>query len=242
MDIARIKYVDCGDSALMVHAGETASTSLSRTLRAVAEALNATQLAGVVDVIPALSSLMVQYDPIQLPRSILVETISQLCEVTAAAGKGDAARHWRIPVCYEADYGLDLDELAGHLHVRIEDIADLHCAQTYTVYMMGFLPGFPYMGDVPDRLQRPRRAEPRIRVPAGSVAMASSFTGIYPVESPGGWHIIGRTPLSLWRLPHQVEPMLKPGDVVDFKPISAREYEDIVMHDAGDAAPFLVYG
>src|SRR5262249_27284071 len=142
-----------------------------------------------------------------------------------------------LPVVYGEDAGPDLSDVAARLGMLPEEVIDLHTAQTYHVYMLGFAPGFAYLGDLPQALRLPRRGTPRARVPIGSVAIASDMTAIYPLESPGGWHLIGITPLVLWDMARRDEPLLMPGDHVRFKPINAEEAEALRHNAAEGWAP-----
>ena len=132
-------------------------------------------------------------------------------------------RHWRLPVCYEGEAAPDLAEVAATLGVDEAEVVALHSGTEYLVYMLGFLPGFPFMGDLPERLRLPRRSQPRVRVPAGSVAIATGLTAIYPWESPGGWHLLGRCPVPLFDARRASPSLLAAGDKVRFTPVSADE-------------------
>ena len=182
-------------------------------------------LPGLKESIPALSSLTVLFDPLELSKERIVQEITHLCEVS---GEGpDFARTWEVPVVYGGETGPDLEEVALRAGITEEETVALHAGRDYFVYMLGFLPGFAYLGDLPKKLEMPRRATPRTRVPAGSVAIASGMTAIYPLESPGGWHIIGYTPIMPWDLKRRKEPLFQAGDWVCFKPVEAREAGEI---------------
>jgi KipI family sensor histidine kinase inhibitor len=135
------------------------------------------------------------------------------------AGLEHKARRWRVPVCYEGEHAPDLAYVAKETGLAAKEVVALHAGRPYHVYMIGFLPGLPYMGDLPERLVLPRRVDPRVRLPPGSVAIAMTMTIVYPLESPGGWHLIGATPVRLfdWRWP--APALLAPGDAVEFEPI-----------------------
>jgi KipI family sensor histidine kinase inhibitor len=147
------------------------------------------------------------------------------------AGAGSAAsaagRHWRLPVCYGGEFGPDLDGMAASVGLPAEEIVRRHASTTYRVYMLGFLPGFPFMGDLPEALALPRRQEPRVRVPAGSVATAGRLTAIYPWESPGGWHLLGRCPVPLFSPHWSGAALFLPGDAVSFDVVDAAEFARI---------------
>jgi KipI family sensor histidine kinase inhibitor len=216
-------FSDCAENALFVDFGPHYSKLLSLAILDASGRLADSGLPGFKESIPALSSLTVLYDPLQLPKERLITEIEAICGTGLAAA--DCGRSWELPVVYGGDAGPDLSEVAARAHISPEEVIALHTAQTYHVYMLGFAPGFAYLGDLPQALRLPRRATPRARVPAGSVAIASDMTAIYPLESPGGWHLIGVTPLVLWDMARRDEPLLKPGDHVRFKPVSAEEAE-----------------
>jgi KipI family sensor histidine kinase inhibitor len=137
------------------------------------------------------------------------------------------ARLWQVPVCYKGEFAPDLAEVARLTGLTPKEVVALHSGTRFHVYMLGFLPGFPYMGDLPPPLALPRRADPRLRVPAGSISIATSLTAIYPYESPGGWHLIGATPIRMFD-PERIEPALfAPGDAVSFQPIDAAAFASI---------------
>jgi KipI family sensor histidine kinase inhibitor len=152
-----------------------------------------------------------------------------LHDLAAALLPGDAdaaaVRIWHIPVCYDAAVAPDLPAVAAAAGLSVEEAAALHASRGYTVYLMGFSPGFPYLGDLDPRLVLPRRPDPRPRVPAGSVAIATTHTAIYPQDTPGGWHLVGRTPARLFDATGTPPALLAPGDEVRFVPVSLAEYE-----------------
>ncbi len=218
-------FSDCAESALLVDFGPHYDRQLSLSILQVCKVLEASMLPGLKESIPALTSLTVLYDPLQLSKERIVHEIQHLCEVPRAAP--DCARTWEIPVVYGGEGGPDLEEAALRAGITEEEAIALHAGRYYHVYMLGFLPGFAYLGDLPEKLKAPRRATPRARVPAGSVAIASDMTAIYPLESPGGWHVIGYTPVIPWDLKRRKEPLFQAGDRVCFKPVEADEAEEI---------------
>jgi KipI family sensor histidine kinase inhibitor len=214
---------DCAESALFVDFGAQYSKELSLAILDASVRLSAAGLAGFQESIPALSSLTVLYDPLLLPKEVLTAKIEALLGTEHTLL--DCGRTFELPIVYGGEGGPDLPEVAEKAGLAPGETISLHEAQTYHVYMLGFAPGFAYLGDLPEALQLPRRATPRARVPAGSVAIASGLTAIYPLESPGGWHLIGFTPILLWDMALWDEPLLRPGDRVRFKSISEREAE-----------------
>jgi KipI family sensor histidine kinase inhibitor len=219
------KSFDCGESALLLDFGPKYSRSQSLAILAASERLRCSGLKGFEESIPAVSSLTVFYDPLQLPKNCLLEKLSEVLDEEGAGG--GTWYLWELPAIYGGEWGPDLQEVADRARLPVDETIALHASQTYHVYMLGFAPGFTYMGDLPQALRLPRRATPRARVPKGSVAIASDMTAVYPLESPGGWHLIGSTPIELWNVARRDEPLLKPGDRVRFKPIHVREAEEI---------------
>ena len=179
-------------------------------------------LNGITEMIPTFRSLMVLFDPEQVDRVELQQSLLSILD-TIEYGK-ESGRHWTLPVCYDAEFGPDMADVAEQSGLSTDEVRNLHAQQSYFVYMIGFLPGYGYMGDLPEPIRLPRRTTPRTRVPRGSVAIAKDMTAVYPLESPGGWHLIGRTPIRMFN-PSADEPvLLAPGDQVSFKAISSKEY------------------
>jgi KipI family sensor histidine kinase inhibitor len=218
-------FSDCAESGLLVDFGLHYDRQLSLSILQVSSSLQASMLPGLKESIPALSSLTVLYDPLELSRERIVHEIRRLCEVSGRAP--DIARTWDIPVVYGGEAGPDLEEVALSAGMTVEETVALHAGRDYFIYMLGFLPGFAYLGDLPKELETPRRPTPRARVPAGSVAIAAGLTAIYPLESPGGWHVIGSTPIIPWDMKRRMEPLFQAGDRVCFRAVEAGEAEDI---------------
>ncbi|HZV20884.1 MAG TPA: 5-oxoprolinase subunit PxpB [Hyphomicrobiales bacterium] len=231
----RPTFFDCGDAALLVDFGSHYDPSLSQAILAVSEALTCSQLRGVNESIPALSTLTVFYDPLELPKENLIAEIENHCRSEHAMAT--KPRSWDIPVVYGGASGPDLGEVSERTGLTSDAVVSLHAGHTYYVYMLGFLPGFAYLGDLPQRLRLPRRKTPRARVPTGSVAIATDMTAVYPLESPGGWHILGNTPVVLWDMSRSGEPLFRPGDWVRFKPVSEEEAAEIREKSRAGWAP-----
>jgi KipI family sensor histidine kinase inhibitor len=214
-----------GDRALLVELGNEISSAINKKVRELFVSLDQQGIAGVIDLIPSYRSLLVIYDPLQI-------TMSELEGQIAKTQKGmDPARipspkTVEIPVVYGDDYGPDLEWVAAYHKIAPREVIRLHTQHTYQVYMIGFTSGFPYLGEVPEALSTPRRETPRIHVPKGSVAIAQKQTGIYPVQSPGGWHIIGWTPVTLFDPQAEPPSLLVMGDRVRFQAITAEEMEN----------------
>jgi len=228
-----VRFLSSGDRALVVEFGDRIDRELSNNVLRLDASLRSSGLSGVVETVPTFRSLMVHYDPLVTSRAELDRAIAgRLDRQTSPRG---AATLWRVPVCYEGEFAPDLAEVAHRTGLAPSDVVALHSAVRYHVYMLGFLPGFPYMGDLPPQLALPRRADPRLRVPAGSVSIATTLTAIYPYESPGGWHLIGVTPIRLFDPARPRPALLAPGDIVQFEPIDLASFASIrIAVDSGD--------
>ncbi len=204
-----------GDSSLLVQLGDDIDLVTNLHVHALDARLRAHPISGIVETVPAYATLLVHYDPLILTWAQVTEWLKE--EMAAVAGATfRKVRRVEIPVRYGGVLGPDLAFVASYHHTTPAEIVRLHTAQDYTVFMMGFTPGFPYMGKLDDALATPRLDTPRTRVPAGSVGIAGAQTGIYPIDSPGGWQIIGHTPLPIFDL-SAAEPFLfAPGDRVRF--------------------------
>ena len=180
------------------------------------------------DVIPAYSSITVCYDVLALytKEKTAYQVVKEMVEpmITESGEAEPVGRTIRIPVCYAARYAPDLEELARQKNLSIDEVIRLHTATMYRVYMIGFLPGFAYMGKVDERIATPRKSQPRTAVPAGAVGIAAEQTGIYPLTSPGGWNIIGQTPLPLFDKEKEPAVRLQPGDQISFYTITEDEF------------------
>jgi KipI family sensor histidine kinase inhibitor len=183
-------------------------------------------VAGIVELVPTFRSLMIHYDPAVLSNAELRLELAPL--VVGLDSTERPGRRWIIPACYDSSVAPDLEDVAGRTGFTPQEVIDRHCAVTYHVYMLGFLPGFPYMGDLPPELALPRRENPRTKVPPGSIAIATTMAAIYALESPGGWHLIGRTPIPVWDLRRDPPALLRAGDKIVFRPVSLAEYEDLL--------------
>ncbi|NIR32616.1 MAG: 5-oxoprolinase subunit PxpB [Gammaproteobacteria bacterium] len=221
----RVRFLPAGDCALVVEFGNRIDRALNARVLGLAERIEAAGLAGVVETVPTFRSLTVHYDPLLTSGARLTRALRALTEVADAATR--PARRWRVPVCYHPSHAPDLVEVARRSGLAPEEVAELHTSVTYYVYMLGFLPGYPYMGDVPAALVLPRRENPRLRVPAGAVGIATTLSAIYPLESPGGWHLIGTTPARIFDLERTPPALFAPGDSIVFTAVTPAEFEAI---------------
>lgn len=204
--------------------GEDAGEGTLARVRSAVELLESGAPLGIVEVVAGFATVAVHYDPrLVTYRSFAVEVSSLLAD--AATASPPKPRLIEIPVCYGDDLGPDLDVVAEHTDLEPEEIIEIHCGRNYLVHMIGFAPGFPYLGGMSERIATPRRDSPRKTIPAGSVGIAGSQTGVYPIETPGGWQLIGRTPARLFRPDQDPPSLLRPGDLIKFVAIEAEEFE-----------------
>lgn len=221
-----VRFLPSGDTALVVEFGDRIDRALNARVLRLNAAVRAARLPGVVETLPTFRSLMVHYDPLKTANGTLARSIERLLDEGTA--QQQTVKRWRIPACYDPQHGPDLAEVAERAGLSADEVIRLHSETEYLVYMVGFSPGFPYMGDVPPPLALPRRTDPRVRVPGGSIAIAAGMTSVYPVESPGGWHLIGATPARLFDLSWDQPALLKAGDSVRFESIVGSDYEKIL--------------
>lgn len=214
-----------GDAAVVLELGQAIDEATLARVGSVARALAAHRPAWVTDIVPAFGSVTVFYDPRKVGSYVeLVAALQQLAAPAEQAYPASVFRVVEIPVCYGGEFGPDLGVVAAHTGLTPEEVIKLHSEAEYRVHAIGFSPGFPYLGGLPPRLNTPRRDTPRSAVPAGSVGIGSAQTGVYPVASPGGWNLIGRTPRALFRLHKSPPALLLIGDRVKFRPITPGEF------------------
>ncbi|KUG08519.1 5-oxoprolinase subunit PxpB [Solirubrum puertoriconensis] len=232
-----VQLYPLGDAAVVVEFGKSISPATHERVQAFCHRLEQQPFVGLVEYVLAFTTVTVYYDPWLLrhqaatPYDAVLQQLEQLLRRVSIATEKPAPRVVEIPVCYGGPYGPDLDWLAEHLGLLPEQVIALHAASEYLVYMIGFAPGFPYLGGLDAQLTAPRKAQPRPLVPAGAVGIAGQQTGVYPLATPGGWQLIGRTPLRLFRPEAEVPSLLQAGDRVRFVPISAAEYQRLQQHE-----------
>ncbi|MCF8027231.1 MAG: 5-oxoprolinase subunit PxpB [Desulfobacteraceae bacterium] len=216
----------CADWGLLVEFGERIDPELNAWTRLVADRLRQCLTDSVLEVVTAYSSFLVIYDPALLDTEALRKTVLACCSEKKEDEAFQLSSTAEIPVCYEPEYAPDIEDVARFNNLTVEEVIDIHSGTEYLIYMLGFAPGFPYLGGLDQRLHTPRLDTPRKLLPAGAVGIAGSQTGIYPLASPGGWRIIGRTPLQLFDAGKKPPvPYYAPGDKLKFKRISSREFQ-----------------
>jgi inhibitor of KinA len=231
-----------GDSALLIRVAENfddaSEDALSKVL-AAKRGLEAAQIPGAIEIAPAYTTVALFYDPVRaIDGGAPVENIfgwieqrirEALSEIKETHADRVEASVVEIPVCYESEFAFDLEHVAENAGVHWKEVVDLHCAAEYRVHCVGFTPGFPFLGGLSRKLATPRRDVPRKAIPAGSVAIGGSQTGIYPIKSPGGWNVIGRTPLQLFDPKKNPPALLRAGDRVRFRSVTREEFERSTM-------------
>ena len=204
-----------GDSALLIKFGDEIDLSINRHVHALDALLCAKKITGVIETVPAYATLLVYYDPLVLSFAQIVEQVRMKME-SVEENISRESRRIEVPVRYGGEQGPDLEFVAAYHRLSIKETVRIHTSREYIVYMMGFTPGFPYMGKLEDSIATPRLETPRTHVAAGSVGIAGAQTGIYPIDSPGGWRLIGRTGLQLFDPQAEAAFLFSPGDIVQF--------------------------
>ncbi len=221
------KLLLAGDTALVVEFGDRVDLQVSGLVLSLARRLDELRIEGVLETVPTIRSLIVYYEPVIISTTALQDRILEL--VQGSEGNEPSGRAWRLPVCYDPAVALDLSDVAARTGLSEAQVIERHSGVTYHAYMLGFLPGLAYLGDLPEELNLPRRDVPRGRIPAGSVGIGTNMTCIYPMETPCGWHLIGRSPVPLWDAKRKSGALLAPGDKVRFMPVSLPEYERMLL-------------
>ena len=217
------RFLPQGDAALVVEFGDRIDPAVNARVMALAEAIRRAPIAGVIETVPTFRSLLLHYDPLQRDFSDLVREVrSALVELQGYAAQ---PRRVTIPACYEGELAPDLAEVAALTGLAPDDVVRLHASVAYQVFMLGFLPGLPYMGVLPEKLRLPRLATPRLRVPPRALAIATDMTTIYPLESPGGWRLIGSVPVDLFDIAADPPALLRCGDHVRFRPVDRPTFD-----------------
>ena len=230
----KIQFISLSENAVLLSFGNTINEAIHEKLMHAKNSIEKNPFKGFVETVPAYNSLAVFYNPVEAHKddeTISGTVIRQLKQILQkqeqSTDKPINKSTITIPVCYAEEYGIDLHELSVHLNLSIKEMTELHTAKSYKVFMIGFTPGFPYMGTLDEKLFTKRKAQPRVNIPPGSVAIAGNQTGIYPLATPGGWNIIGRTPLLLFDQQKENPFLLKAGDTILFEAITKKEFETL---------------
>ena len=233
-----IKLFAEGDSSLLIVFGNEINPAINARIAATVRMMRQQKIEGIVDVIPAFASLLINYNPQVISFGSLKLRMEKLLTMDVGAEKS-ARRVYEIPVCYGGEYGPDIETIASHASLSVEEVIRIHSEPSYLIYMLGFLPGFCYLGGLDERIHTPRLANPRLAIPAGSVGIGGSQTGIYPMDSPGGWQLMGKTPVRTYDPDRAVPILVNAGDYIHFYPIDEDEFKCIkeaVDRDAYEVA------
>ncbi|RNI30405.1 5-oxoprolinase subunit PxpB [Rufibacter immobilis] len=229
--MSSVKIYPLGDAAIVLQLGEEIAPEVHERVKAVARYLEQHPFTGLVEYVPAFTTVTVYYDPWLVsqkgelaPYAEVERHLRQMLSQLPASAATAPAQIKEIPVVYGGDFGPDLAFVAQHTGLHPQEVIALHTQPQYLVYMIGFAPGFPYLGGMDPRIAAPRKQVPRKVIPAGAVGIAGQQTGVYPLETPGGWQLIGRTPLTLFDPQRESPSLLNMGDLVRFVPITEREF------------------
>ncbi|MCJ7842602.1 5-oxoprolinase subunit PxpB [Lederbergia sp. NSJ-179] len=224
-----IKFSPLGEEALVMEFGDSINLDTNRKILSWKKAIEAAALPGVMDIVPAYTTLTIFYNLRSIASSNPYETLKRYIQQLhpTFSLRLEKKQVKEIPVCYEEPYAMDLKYVADFRGLSVQEVVHIHTNREYPVYFLGFTPGFPFLGGMDSRIAVRRRSSPRTKIPAGSVGIAGGQTGIYPLASPGGWQIIGRTPYKLFNQDQQPPTFLLPGDYIRFIAISKKEFHDL---------------
>jgi inhibitor of KinA len=226
------RFLLTGDRGLLVEFGAAIDPEINQKVRQVFLSLEKSPIHGVTEVIPTYRSILITYDPFKTdPERIKIEILDR--ENNVDKWEIPPPETYEIQVVYGDEFGPDLEFVAQHNKLTPEEVIQIHTSGTYLIYMIGFTPGFPFLGGLSQRIFTPRLENPRQLVPAGSVGIANNQTGIYPIDSPGGWQLIGKTPIKLYDPAGSPPILLKAGNYLKFKSISRKEFQEIARRYKG---------
>ena len=222
----RTRYLTAGDKAIVLEFGNEISKKLNLLVRKMYYCISKENIEGIEEIIPTYRSLIVYYNPQKVKYADLVQQLKEL-EKSVTGITLPAVHINEIPVLYGGEYGPDLEFVAQFNKLSVKEVINFHTEKEYFIYMLGFSPGFPYLGGMSDKIAAPRLEKPRLKVSEGSVGIAGKQTGIYPIKSPGGWQIIGRTPIKLYDPKKEPPFLLKSGDYIKFYPINQKQFKEV---------------
>ena len=216
-----------GDRAISIDFGQVIDPTINRHIRQTIERIKALQLEGIIELVPTYCALLVEYDAMLYSYSEICNTIEPTLEEGMTNTTNELVTVVEVPTVYGGEFGPDLSFVASHNHLSEDEVISIHSGTDYLVYMLGFIPGFTYLGGMDPRIATPRLSSPRTLIPAGSVGIAGEQTGTYPSDSPGGWQIIGRTPVTMYDMAKAQAALLNAGDYVRYVPIDESEFHRI---------------
>lgn len=216
-----------GDCAISIDFGQVIDPKINRQIRQIIEQIKGLQLDGIVELVPTYCALLVQYDAMVYSYSDICRILEPTLQESVTDSANELVTIVEIPTVYGGEFGPDLGFVASHNHLSEAEVVSIHSGTDYLVYMLGFIPGFTYLGGMDPRIATPRLSSPRTLIPAGSVGIAGEQTGTYPSDSPGGWQIIGRTPVTMYDMSKEQAALLRAGDYVRYVPIDENEFHRI---------------
>lgn len=220
------KYLNSGDKALVIEFSDKISDEVNSKVRSMMIAIEQRKINGIVEITPTYRSLMVHYNPLKVKYNDLINSLKEI-EQDLGNIEIPAPRVIEIPTLYGGEYGPDIENVSSHNNLSIDEVIKIHTSRDYLIYMIGFTPGFPYLGGMDEKIATPRLKTPRTKITGGSVGIAGNQTGIYPIDSPGGWQLIGKTPLKLYDPNRNPPILLQSGDYIKFVEINEKEYREI---------------
>ena len=223
-----VRFLFSGDSALVIEFGNEISVDINKKIRKMMDDIKKENIDGIVELVPTYCSLLINYDVLKIDYNTLVEKLKTFLNNDLETAEGEEVTLVEIPTLYNNEVGPDLSYVAEHNKISKEEVIKIHTGTDYLVYMLGFMPGFTYLGGMSEKIATPRLESPRLQIYPGSVGIAGKQTGMYPSMSPGGWRIIGRTPLKLYNPDSDTPVYISSGDYVRYVSISEEEYNDIL--------------
>lgn len=221
-----ITYAPVADQGILMQFGNVIDEKVNASIRSMVELLKEKPIRGVQEVIPTFCSLLVLYDSEKIRYQKIQKKLMSY-EGKIKSDGSNKSKLYHIPVCYGESFGEDLDDVAVHAGLSTNEVIQIHSKSPYRIYMLGFLPGFAYLGGMDERIFCPRLTSPRTKIPAGSVGIGGEQTGIYPLDSPGGWRLLGRTPIPVYEPERTPAILYEAGEYIKFDPVTLKEYEAI---------------
>ena len=229
-----VKFLLSGDSALVIQFGSEFKPEINKKIRKMMDNIKKENIDGIVELVPTYCSLLINYDVLKIEYDILIEKLKKLLEVKNEVTEAEEVTLVEIPTLYNDECGPDLSYVAEYNKLSKEEVIKIHTGTDYLVYMLGFMPGFTYLGGMSEKIATPRLESPRLQIFPGSVGIAGKQTGMYPSMSPGGWRIIGRTPLNLYNPNRETPVYISSGDYIRYVSISQDEYNEILKKVEND--------
>ncbi|MGL5544197.1 MAG: 5-oxoprolinase subunit PxpB [Cetobacterium sp.] len=229
-----MKFLKAGDSAMIIELGNKISPKINSQLKYITDFLDEIKSEIIRDLLPTYRSIIINYNPLKISFDNLKNMIEKNVNLKNIDNENKIKEIIEIPVLYGGEWGPDIQNISLHNDLTVDEVIKIHESEEYLIYMLGFTPGFPYLGGMAKSIATPRLQTPRIKIPAGSVGIAGEQTGIYPINSPGGWQLLGRSPLELFNPTKEKPFLLKSGEYIKFKSISETEYKEIKKAVAAD--------